>query len=33
MREILPGHFILCNSEELVKYQEEIKKLDLSNKD
>ena len=28
MREILPGHFILCNSEEFAKYQEEIKKLD-----
>ena len=28
MREILPGHFILCNSEEFVKYQEEIKELD-----
>ncbi len=28
MREILPGHFILCNSEEFAKYQEEIKALD-----
>ena len=28
MREILPGHFILCKSEEFAKYQEEIKALD-----
>ena len=28
MREILPGHFILCNSEEFAKYQEEIKNID-----
>ena len=28
MREILPGHFILCNSEEFEKYKEEIKELD-----
>ena len=28
MREILPGHFISCNSEEFEKYKEEIKKLD-----
>ena len=33
MREILPGHFILCNSEEFVKYQEEIKQIDKSKKD
>lgn len=26
MREITPGHFIYCNSEELKKYQEEINK-------
>ena len=32
MREILPGHFILCNSEEFAKYQEEIKQLDAQNK-
>jgi ABC-type oligopeptide transport system ATPase subunit len=28
LHEILPGHFILCNDEELVKYKEEIAKLD-----
>jgi ABC-type glutathione transport system ATPase component len=28
MREILPGHTILANDEEFVKYQEEIKTLD-----
>ena len=28
MREILPGHFISCNSEEFEKYKEEIKQLD-----
>ena len=28
MREIIPGHFILCNSEELTKYQEEIAQID-----
>ena len=28
MREIVPGHFIFCNSEELTKYQEEIKSID-----
>lgn len=28
MREILPGHFIYCNSEEFEKYKEEIKELD-----
>ena len=28
MKEILPGHFILCNSEEFEKYKEEIKELD-----
>jgi len=27
-REILPGHFVLCNDEEEAKYREEIKKLD-----
>ena len=32
MREILPGHFILCNSEEFAKYQEEIQQLDAQNK-
>ena len=25
MREVSPGHFVYCNSEEFVKYQEEIK--------
>ena len=28
MREVLPGHFIYCNSEELERYKEEIKELD-----
>ena len=28
MQEILPGHFILCNSDELAKYKEEIEKID-----
>ena len=32
MKEILPGHFILCNSEEFAKYQEEIKALDKQKK-
>lgn len=26
MREVSPGHFVYCNSEEFKKYQEEIKK-------
>jgi len=30
-REILPGHWILCNDAEEVKYREEIKSLDISN--
>lgn len=29
LREILPGHFISCNTEEFLKYQEEIKNKDL----
>lgn len=29
MREILPGHFISCNSEEFERYKEEIKELDV----
>ena len=33
MQEILPGHFILANSEEMVKYQEEIKQIDKSKKE
>ena len=28
MREVLPGHFIYCNSEEFEKYKEEIKAID-----
>ena len=28
MKEIVPGHFIYCNSEELEKYKKEIKELD-----
>ena len=27
-REILPGHFVLCNDEEFAKYQEEIAAID-----
>ena len=30
LREILPGHFILCNDDEEVKYREEIASLDLA---
>ena len=33
MQEILPGHFILANSEEMIKYQEEIKQIDQSKKE
>ena len=29
LREIIPGHFLLCNDEEAVKYMEEIKELDI----
>lgn len=29
MREILPGHFISCNSEEFERYKKEIKELDV----
>ena len=29
LQEILPGHFILANSDEMNKYKEEISKLDL----
>lgn len=32
MREVIPGHFILCNSEEFKKYQEEIKEIDSKKK-
>lgn len=28
LREILPGHFVLCNDAEETKYREEIKKID-----
>jgi ABC-type oligopeptide transport system ATPase subunit len=28
LREILPGHFILCNDAEEIKYRQEIKDLD-----
>ena len=31
MVEILPGHFILANTEEIAKYKQEIKELDLTN--
>src|SRR5574344_735399 len=30
-RESLPGHWILCNDAEEVKYREEIKSLDIAN--
>ena len=29
LKEILPGHFISCNSEEFVRYKKEIKEKDL----
>lgn len=29
LKEILPGHFISCNNEEFVRYQNEIKEKDL----
>ncbi len=29
--EILPGHFVLANSEEVKKYNQEIKELDIKN--
>ncbi len=32
MREVLPGHFIYCNSEEFEKYKEEIKAIDNGKK-
>ena len=30
MREVLPGHFIRCNTEEYNRYLEEIKELDIA---
>ena len=30
LKEILPGHFISCNNEEYVRYQNEIKEKDLN---
>ena len=32
MREVVPGHFIYCNSEEFERYKEEIKELDNGRK-
>jgi len=32
LQEILPGHFILANSEEMEKYRKEIEKLDIDSK-
>ena len=32
MREVIPGHFILCNSEELARYEQEIKEIDSKKK-
>ena len=32
LQEIVPGHFILANSEEMEKYRKEIKELDKKNK-
>ncbi len=32
LQEILPGHFILANSEEIIKYKKEIAELDRKNK-
>ena len=31
-REVLPGHFVLCNDEELAKYEAEIKAIDKAAK-
>ena len=31
-REILPGHFVLCNDEEEIRYKEEIAKIDGGDK-
>ena len=27
-REVVPGHFVMCNTEEMLRYQDEIKRLD-----
>ncbi len=32
MREILPGHFILCNDAEFEKYKAEIAEIDNTSK-
>jgi len=32
LQEIVPGHFILANSEEMVKYRKEIEELDKNSK-
>ncbi len=32
MREILPGHFILCNDAEFEKYKAEIRQIDEAGK-
>ena len=32
MREILPGHFIYCNSEEFERYQKEVADLDAKSR-
>ncbi len=32
MREILPGHFVLCNNAEFEKYKEEIERIDREKK-
>ena len=33
MREVIPGHFIYCNSEELERYKKEIEQLDENQRD
>ena len=30
-QEVIPGHYVLCNTKELEKYRQEIKNIDLKN--
>ena len=32
MREVIPGHFVYCNDEELERYKKEISEIDKKNK-
>ena len=32
MREVIPGHFVYCNDEELERYKKEISEIDKNNK-